>query len=270
MEKLKQFNRVVSEQTTGRALWLATRGIRFHIDEQHGYSTIIARNALNGEDVFQDDPRSLYVYTNHVSAFDPVIAARFADRYLTTLNHVYGIAGLKHYDPQRPESGLITRTATELVEGYTGLTKILVVQPDDMESYAKPTTSTNNLSARAFNVEALKMTREVMQTPGNVLFAAVEGTRHRDGILHKPPLEIHGPLKSSCETGLAMPVAIVLPESGRIRPFVDDVLVVPGAPFSFADLQRAVSQNPDTTPTEIMMQRLARLLPERFRGNYAA
>jgi len=268
MERLRKLSRTTSEQTLGRALWAATRTVKFHIDDQHGYAPIVAQNALHGEGVFKDSPRSLYIYMNHVSALDPVIATRFADRYLTTLDHVYGIAGLKHYDPQRSESGLVTRTATDLVEGYTGLTKILVIQPDDAASYPEPTKSTNNLSSRAFNVEALRQTREVMQTPGNVLFAAVEGTRHRDGVLHEPPLEIHGPLKNSGEIGLAMPLAIVLPESGKIRPFLGNVLVVPGAPFSFADLQRVVEQNPGVTPTEVMMQRLAKLLPEKYRGNY--
>ncbi len=268
MERLRQLRKTTAEQTLGRALWLATRAVKFHVDEKRAFSTHIAKDALHGEGVFQDNPRSLYVYMNHVSAFDPVISARFANRYLTDLENVYGIAGLKHYDPQRPESGSITRTATNLVEGYTGLTKILVIQPNDMASYPKPTESTHGLSARSFNVEALKQTREVMQTPGNVLFAAIEGTRHSDGILQEPPLEIHGPLKNSGEIGLAMPVAIVLPESGRIRPFIDDVLVVPGTPFSFADLERVAEQNPGITPTEIMMQRLAKLLPEKYRGNY--
>ncbi len=267
MEKLRKLGKSAAEQTLGRSLWLTTRAVRFHLDDPNGFSTI-ARDALHGEGVFTDNPRSLYVYMNHPSSLDPVLATRVADRYLTDLDHTYGIAGLKHYDPQRPESGLITRTATDLVEGYTGLTKILVIQPGDMSAYPEPTKSTNNLSARAFNVEALKKTRDVMQTPGNLLFAAIEGTRHKDGVLQEPPLEIHGPLKSSGEIGLAMPLAIVLPESGHIRPFMDNVRIVLGSPFSFADLQKVVENNPETTPTEIMMRRLAKLLPEQYRGVY--
>jgi hypothetical protein len=49
--------------------------------------------------------------------------------YLTRARNVSGIAGLKHYDKERPESDALTRTATSLIEGYTGLTKILIIQP---------------------------------------------------------------------------------------------------------------------------------------------
>jgi hypothetical protein len=107
-----------------------------------------------------------------------------------------------------------------------------------------------------------------METPGEVLFAAVEGTRHPDGILHKPLVEIHGPLKNSGETGLALPLAIVLPDSGRIRPFKDKVVVRPGMPFSFAEQQQELEANPSLTPTELMMRKLADLLPEKYQGEY--
>lgn len=248
------------ESIAGKALWEATRTVRFELDDPNGNFAKAAVALENGY--------SILAYTNHISRFDPALVVRFADRYLTPVRNISGIAGLKHYDPQRAESSAHVRNATRLVQKHTGLGVILVVQGYDKESYADTFPATDGKSVAEFNKNAYLRAARILRTPGKVLFVAPEGTRSNTGELAKAEEGLDVLFRLSGGNALAMPFAIVPPEKDGVKPLLSKVKLRPGEPMSLEDLSVLETLNPHISGTDLMMRHLANLLPEKFRGHY--
>ncbi|PIR80443.1 MAG: hypothetical protein COU25_00130 [Candidatus Levybacteria bacterium CG10_big_fil_rev_8_21_14_0_10_35_13] len=248
------------EYVAGKILWEATRTVRFEVDDPNG-NFVEAAEAL-------DNNYSILAYSNHISRFDPALVVRFADRYLTPVRNISGIAGLKHYDSARTESSTNVRNATRLVQKYTGLGVILVVQDYDKASYPEPSVATNNKSAAEFNASAFLRAARILRTPGKVLFVAPEGTRSKTGELAKAEEGLDTLFRLSGERTLAMPIAIVPPEKDGIKPLLSKVKLRPGEPMSLEDLNLLKTLNPGVSGTDLMMRHLASLLSQHLRGFY--
>ena len=260
-EALTHTAQSAADYTAGKSLWEMTRLARFDVDDPDG-NFIQARLALEGG-------RSLLLYVNHISKWDPVLIARFTDRYITPIRNTSGIAGLKHYDPQRAESSKFTRGATKAIQDHTGLGVILVVQDYDKDQYKEPSPSTGNRTVEQFNSKAYIQAAKTLRTPGQILFVAPEGTRSPTGALQEAENGLDILFSLSKGNALAMPVAIET-EDGvpiKIGPLKNAVLR-PGELFSLEDLDQDQMDNPDINRTDLMMIRLASLLSPANQGEY--
>ncbi len=250
-----------ADYVAGKALWEMTRTPRFRVDDPNG-NFVQARDALA-------EGRSVLAYSNHISKWDPAIIARFTDTYLTPIRNVSGIAGLKHYDPNRPESSATTRNATRLLQDHTGLGVILVVQDYDRGSYPEPSPATDGKSVERFNASAFMRAARVLRSEGQVLFIAPEGTRSKTGELQEAEDGLDTLFDLSGGRALAMPIAIETVGDGEIKPGpFNRVVLRPGEPFSLDELDQDQEKNPDISRKDLMMIRLAALLSPTNQGHY--
>ncbi len=253
--------RKAADYAAGKALWELTRAVRVSVEDPNG-NFVQARDALS-------EGRSILAYTNHISKWDPAIIARFTDRYLTPIGNVSGIAGLKHYDPSRPESSSTTRNATRLLQDHTGLGVILVVQNYDRGSYPEPSPATENKNVDQFNMTAFRRAGRVLRSEGQVLFIAPEGTRSSTGELQEAEDGLDTLFDLSGGNALAMPITIESIGNREIKPGpFNKVIVRPGEPFSLDELDQDQEDNPNISRKDLMMIRLARLLPPANQGHY--
>lgn len=244
-----------AEYAAGKALWEATRLVRFRVQDPNGHF-VMAADAL-------EDGYSLLAYSNHRTEYDPALIARFVDRYIASIRRLTMIAGLKHYDPNRPESKKHIREATRLVQERTDLGVILVVQDYDKGNYAEPSPVTGNKTVKIFNSRAYVRAVKVLRDPGNVLFIAPEGTRSETGQMGEAEVGLDSLLEISGEKTLAMAIAI----DSNPSPF-KKVNVRPGKPFSINELDEEHALRPEVTRKKLMMVKIAELLSPQDQGQY--
>ncbi|MHB1132388.1 MAG: lysophospholipid acyltransferase family protein [Chloroflexota bacterium] len=118
--------------------------------------------------------------------------------------------------------------------------------------------------------QALQTTLRLLQQ-GEVVGIFPEGTRSRDGQLH--PAHPGAALMASRAGAPILPVAIHGSElmfrwpRSAWRPCVR---IVVGKPFTLPAAERGAARLTFAKQTNFMMQRIAELLPEQYRGAYAA
>ena len=199
---------------------------------------------------------SALVFSNHFAKLDPIAYGKMVGDYLTTLDNVTVMASRKHFDPQR---GKLNRIQNYIGEGWEqdyGIDIVKVVQRYDKDNYP---------DWESFNRQALKRVIEAARIPGRVIYVAPEGTRSRTNQL----LEAENGLGAIFRMGknmLALPIAA---QYGHVRPLMDKTIINVGVPFRIEEIVDPSEKRPEVI-TDLMMRRLANLLPEQHRGYYAA
>ncbi len=261
-------SRIPSRDQIGTsALWELTRyTLRHEIVDPNGHFDDAKEHLRGGG--------SLLVIVNHFDRLDTTILGHAIEDNLTPLESVAGVTSLRYLDPKR--SRLISRVIDN-VRRVKGFSTIPVIQDkeEELEYYSENPEALNGKSPRRFNLEAMKDAIEFLQTPGNVLMMAPEGTRSPDRKLLKGHEGLDSIMKMARRTALVLPVAITPPDTRRIVPPYTKVKVVPGELFSLEDVlieheeeRKNSSIRRDLTVTDRMMLRLAKLLPPKNQGYY--
>ena len=241
----------------GRAAWIESRAYRYHIEDPDGNFDKAKIHLQSGG--------SLIAYINHMSSIDTMILGHVIEDRITSLQNVTGFAAARHMDPSRGLHRRIEIAAIEKGKQELGFNYIVVVQPNEMDRYP---------DASERNRKAIKQALEILERPGQILGIAPEGTRSKTGNLLKAETRgIELLFKRGGNRVLAMPVAIepaaFAQPIPKLLPLLTDTRVSAGNPFSYKALMEEHAAHPDITPTDLMMIRLARLLPPGNRGAYA-
>lgn len=199
---------------------------------------------------------SLLLYSNHFTKFDVTMFGRVIRDYFGGLNHAASFAAMKHVDPDRSIEGKFLTFLFATWEQAFGLQTIPLIQTTDTYPY---------VNRNRFNRNALRRAIDFLQMPGHVLTLAPEGTRSKIGQLLKAEDALEALFRLGGDTILAMPLAA---EHTRIIPVLTNTRVIAGKPFSYREIQAEHEQNPDIPTSDLMMKRLANLLPEQNRGAY--
>ena len=215
---------------------------------------------------------SLLIFANHFSYLEIALHTRIIQDYLTSLDHVTGIASRRHFDK---EQGMINRIQSELTSDWKkiyGGDILLAVQRKDREDYED--------WARFNGKTASQAARRLREEPGSIVFICPEGTRSTTNKLLKAEEGLDTILKHGGENVLALPLAAIhktiLP--GR------RTTVTAGELFSYQDLldDKAMYQAhyersmgledpkkmPDINLSDCAMTRLASYLPIDNQGVY--
>lgn len=238
------------------ALWAVSKGVRFEVHDPEGNFEKARKHLEKG---------SILLYTNHFHTLDTTAIAHVIDQQLlltssqpsiSPFDHITAIAARRHLDPERSKSAKIKSNVIERLQGLKGFHVIKVVQSYDMDSYE---------GSQGFNMQALRQARSLLRTPGQVVAIAPEGTRSKEGGLLKAEEGIETLFRLGGENTLALPVAL---HPYHIRPPFTKTFVEVGAPFSYQELTSEQAQRSSLDLSDLMMIRLAQLLPERNRGAY--
>lgn len=206
---------------------------------------------------------SVVFYFSHVSLIDgPLVIAFLLSKIGPSINRMGALASLKHLDLARnwknPKSlgeTLMMRLAptlkTELVP---------IIQDYDKSSY-DPITDFNLL--RSFIKKAKLILKE-----GGIFVIAPEGTRSPEGKLQKALFGVEH-LGKYGENVAFVPVAL-FPEGtfSREFSFKDKWLIEVGEMVLAEDLSSKSTSSGVSSPTDVLMSKLAALLPENMRGVY--
>jgi hypothetical protein len=203
---------------------------------------------------------SAVVYINHVGMADFTVASPMVIMLPATRRFLGPIA-MKHYDFRRDPA---TAAAFRLFR-LAGIYASPVVQPNDTASY---TVEAQMRMSRNLHTE----TARLLQMPGTVYGIPPEGTRSKDGILKRAQRGI-GHLESVVGKGMKltyMPVGLVY------APHMSDTPeICVGSPFTLNELfpsRTVFSKRPkerDQQVTDVLMLKLAEMLPQGSRGAYA-
>jgi 1-acyl-sn-glycerol-3-phosphate acyltransferase len=199
---------------------------------------------------------SIIFYFNHFSKLDPALYAKIIINYLTPLDHCVALVSTRHLDSKR---GLVNQVQATLFEEWGklfGANIIPVIQEKDKKDYKQ---------AEEFNRNAIKRAIKILHQGGNLLAVAPEGTRSKTNRLLPAEEGLELIFRLGGKNVLALPVAAV---HGTIRPYNTKTKVRVGKPFSFKEVQSEQSDKPEESITNLMMERLAILLPDANRGYY--
>jgi 1-acyl-sn-glycerol-3-phosphate acyltransferase len=214
---------------------------------------------------------SLVIYVNHQKIVDAPIAIGLAMEHLPNAQNFLGPAGMKHFDLTRnPVNGLLLR-ALKLLHVYT----IPVVQhkKGEKERYGESQASEMAAALR-------ELAQDILGQAGMVYGIAPEGTRKTKGVPDDELVQARygfGALRELHEASRVgyLPVAIIYPEKNsgqmlhiKVGPYVfwDEVIDPETLPVGDSD---AIVKERNKMVADALMQRLAKLLPERMRGVYA-
>lgn len=198
---------------------------------------------------------SILVYFNHFAKLDVILYGKVLHDNLAPFDQLTAIAARKHFDPKR---GRLSQAQKYLIDGWQeayGVGLIQVVQPKDKDSYE---------DSDEFNRKSVLRARELLKTPGKAVGIAPEGTRSKSNEL----LQAENGLELFLRVGnnvLALPLAT---EHSSIVPLATKSRVIVGKPFTYDEIKKEHEENPKVSITDLMMKRIATLLPEKNRGYY--
>ncbi|OGH07744.1 MAG: hypothetical protein A2171_02505 [Candidatus Levybacteria bacterium RBG_13_35_9] len=245
-----------AQKFAGDLLWQASKIVRWEVVDPNGNLEKARRHLQNG---------ALIVYINHFDMLDTTVIGHAVENHLSPLENVAGITGLKHFDPQRNRVEYALIDAGRKSRGFQVLT---VVQDYDNYYYLNHRHATSGKTPQTFNLDSTRRALRFLKKPGNIVMLAPEATRSRDGRLLKGHEGIATLLALSEEFAHALPIAMVPPDTLKIVPLFTSVKVAVGAPFSYNEVLLEKARKPDISVTDLMMKRLAVLLPEKYRGFY--
>lgn len=202
------------------------------------------------------------VFVNHQRIADTPIAISFLLAHLPSAGDMMGPAGMKHFDFKRdPFSAAVFRMLPPI-----GIRPVPVVQDGDSQNYSE--------RERQDMLDRLKAKASAaIVSPGGIYGIAPEGTRSHDGTLQSSKRGL-GYLPGYDPEGrlLYVPVGIIY-KNEHLGTEQNEIRV--GEPFRFTQLGLNTNQLPEDKKNRAqliantMMYRLAEILPETMRGEYA-
>ncbi len=238
----------------GRAIWKA---VELKTIEENGLFLDNALSTLNS--------KSLIIYFNHFSLLDPGVLLKSLQHHQKgRLDNVYVFTSRRHMDPSQGYALKFQSAIVNSVSKSEGFIPIEIIQKKDLDKYKEAT---------KYNFEMLRKAIETLNTTGNIVLIAPEGERSRTGGLQNADRTLELLLERSKNTALAYPVA--MPHKSKIVPYFTTTRLIYGAStFSYEQLKNEVADKrqqdgQNLTITDIMMIKLASLLPNKNRGCYA-
>lgn len=209
---------------------------------------------------------SAVVYINHISLDDSLLVLAFLLKEVgRSIRQIGGPESKKHYDFREGlMSGLVMRLA-----GLLGVTLIPVVQHYDEGKYSEK----EILGSR---LQFARTAKEILGKPGGILLIAPEGTRSPDGTLKQAQQGIGFVSKSSHKNDIPIffvPIGVIPIPQGSINSGLNCNFVRSqagrfelnmGEPFQIDFIQNTTREG----ITDLLMQKLASLLPQETRGVY--
>src|SRR3989338_924179 len=228
-------------------LWQLSKAVRYEVNDPDNNLDKAKAHLKQG---------SLLLYTNHFSTLDTTVLARFLDENLS-ISNLSILAGRKHLDPQRGVSSRIKNSVIHGLAKTRGFDVLQVVQRYEAHLYQD---SSN------FNRVSVQKAIEALKTKGRILAIAPEGTRSKtDGLIKaEPGIDIL--FRIAKDSSLALPIAL---HPYQIFPPLTQTVVEVGTPYSYEEISMEKVLYPDKSIINLMMGRLAVLLPKENRGYYA-
>lgn len=200
----------------------------------------------------------LVLYINHVETGDALIMIPLV-MSLPGVKRIMGPVGMKHYDYMRDPVGAMAFRLLKFANIYPSP----IVQADDLSSYSPQDRARMSSNLR-------ETTSALLWKPGTLYGIAPEGTRS-GGVLKRAHRGI-----GYLNRNIAHPVELTYMPVGLVYPHMSvQQGIRVGKPFTLRGLipaQAALSDNPRDRAqqtTDILMLKLADLLPLQYRGVYA-
>jgi hypothetical protein len=199
---------------------------------------------------------SVVALFNHFKG-DFFLWARFMKENLASLDNVTALVAMKYLDPNRSPAAKALGIMFPEWEKSHGVRVLPIVQTYDRSNYPNAD-SINSKSIR----EALKRLRK----QGSVIAIAPEGTRSKDGGLSEAEEGIELILKLS--RSLAVPLAAEHTSDSSRKLINSKTRISVGRPFFIEEIEKEQQKHPESKKKDLIMQRIAVLLPEENRGFY--
>ncbi len=219
---------------------------------------IHTQNLKRSRQYLEQRKGSLLVYMNHFHRLDTMVAGSVIKDFLTPIgNNVYIFVAQQYVDENRTENKKFV-SFVKLSQQLYGFNLLPVVQD-------KPEELTRYPNWRKIARVTFDRAEEAINTPGNVICFAPEGTRSQTGELGEGKRGIEMVMKRANKDFLIQPLVLI---PAKIRPLVTRTRVVSPESFTYSELVSEQRENPDITITTLAMQKLARELPLALRGTY--
>jgi hypothetical protein len=193
---------------------------------------------------------------NHFKG-DFFLWARFIKENISSLDNVTALVAMKYMDPNRSPASKALNFMFPLWEKSHGVKVLPIVQSYDRHNYEDP---------NVINTTSMKKAIRTLREPGKIIAISPEGTRSKDGGLSEAEDGIELLLKIS--KSMAIPLAAEHSNDSSSKLVKSNTIIHVGKPFFAQDIEVDQSQNPESKKKDLIMQRIAILLPEQNRGFY--
>lgn len=233
---------------------------------------------LKGTGIELVDPNNYLAIAQEYLEKGPVVVAfsHFDDDYavwgkfsrtLTSLDHIAILVAMQYLDSKRGTKSKFKGTVMRSWEKGLGIEIIPIVQTYDRSNYP---------NADSINVNSLRRTLKFLQEPGHVLAIAPEGTRSKNGGLSEAQEGV-GAILRNTPNALILPVAAI---PSPVKLFKTTTQIYVGAPLFHQELEDEYidkfgneggdgkKKRHDKEIADLLMRRIAILLPEQNRGYY--
>lgn len=221
-------------------------------------ASIEVRDPNNNLEIVRDhlQTQSAIVLFNHFKG-DFFLWAKFIRENIAPLDNVTALVAMKYMDPKRgPASKALNFMFPEWEKSH-GVKVLPIVQSYDRQNYEDPNT---------INTTSMKKAIRTLRETGKIIAISPEGTRSKDGGLSEAEEGIELLLKIS--KSMAIPLAAEHSNDSSSKLVKSHTKIYVGKPFFAQDIEEDQSQNPDSKKKDLIMLRLANLLPEQNRGFY--
>lgn len=253
------------EKVAGKIVWEASGLIRHEIVDEGGNFQKAREHLKKGGGVI--------VVINHPHKYDSVLIGHAIENHLSSLDKVAALTALKHSDPNRhkfdPSVSKSEYTIIDLGQKSKKFKILRVVQGSNIERayYTTHPEALEGKSIAQFNSDSLNQAIEILKS-GGVVMAAPSGTRDENGIMGEAQPGIELLLRGARDNAIILPIGIVPPEDGEIHIGKTRVKLVIGNSFNFQELEAERAQNPQIKRKDLILRRVARLVPPQNRGYY--
>lgn len=199
---------------------------------------------------------SVITIFNHFKG-DFFLWARFMKENITPLDNVTALVAMKYLDSKRSPAAKALDIMFPKWEKAYGVRVLPIVQSYDRDNYP---------NADSINAKSLRETLRRLKTQGTLIAISPEGTRSKDGGLSEAEEGIELLLKLSKSMALPLAAEHTNDSSGKL--FGSSTRIHVGKPFFAGDIDQEQLQNPDAKKKDLIMQKLAELLPPQNRGFY--
>lgn len=199
---------------------------------------------------------SAIVLFNHFKG-DFFLWARFIKENITSLDNTTALVAMKYMDPKRSPASKALNFMFPQWEKSHGVKVLPIVQSYDRHSYTDP---------NAINTTSMKKALRTLREAGKVIAISPEGTRSKDGGLSEAEEGIELLLKLS--KSIAIPLAAEHSNDSSSKLVKSSTIIHVGKPFFADEIESDQLLNPDAKKKDLIMMRLAKLLPQANRGFY--
>jgi len=199
---------------------------------------------------------SVVALFNHFKG-DFFLWARFMKENLAPLDNVTALVAMKYLDPKRSPAARALGVMFPEWEKSHGVRVLPIVQTYDRNNYP---------NADSINSKSIRESLRRLRTQGTLIAISPEGTRSKDGGLSEAEEGIELILKLS--KSLAIPLAAEHSSDSSRKLINSKTKISVGRPFFIDEIEKEQEQNPDAKKKDLIMQRIAILLPEENRGFY--